>query len=79
MYSYFVTIHIDLKPFEGFVDGWLVRGTPTHSAYNMFSKYKSHPSFWSGNFFLIAPVPDHCLLVVPSFSFLQILMKRNGK
>ena len=42
-----------------------------HSAYDMFSKYKclivnlvfSHLGFWSGNFFLIAPFPDHCLLV----------------
>ena len=23
----------------------------------------SHFGFWSGNFFLIAPFPDHCLLV----------------
>ena len=23
----------------------------------------SHYGFWSGNFFLIAPFPDHCLLV----------------
>ena len=42
-----------------------------HSADNMFCKYKclivnlvfSHFGFWSGNFFLIAPFPDHCLLV----------------
>ena len=42
-----------------------------HSAYDMFSRYKylignlvsSHFGFWSGNFFLIAPFPDHCLLV----------------
>ena len=41
-----------------------------HSAYNMFSKYKylivnlgfSHFGFLSGNFFLIASFPDHCLL-----------------
>ena len=40
-------------------------------AYNMFSKYKylsvnlgfSYLGFWSGNFFLIAPFPDNCLLV----------------
>ena len=37
----------------------------------MFSWYKylivslvfSHPGFWSGNLFLIAPFPDLCLLV----------------
>ena len=42
-----------------------------HSAYDMFSLYKylivnlvfSHLGFWSGNLFLIAPVPDLCLLV----------------
>ena len=42
-----------------------------HSAYDMFSRYKylivslvfSHLGFWSGNLFLIAPFPDHCLLV----------------
>ena len=41
-----------------------------HSAYDMFSKYNylivnlgfPHLGFWSGNFFLIAPFPDHCLL-----------------
>ena len=42
-----------------------------HLAYEMFSWYKylivslvfSHPGFWSGNLFLIAPFPDLCLLV----------------
>ena len=42
-----------------------------NSAYNIFAQYKylivnlvfSHFGFWSGNFFLIAPLPDHCLLV----------------
>ena len=40
-----------------------------HSANDMFSKYKylivifSTSGFWRGNFFLIAPFPDHCLLV----------------
>ena len=41
-----------------------------HSAYDMFSKYKYlivnlvfPPQFLSGNVFLIAPFPDHCLLV----------------
>ena len=40
------------------------------SAYDMFSSIVSncqfsvsHLGFWSGNFFLIAPFPDHCLLV----------------
>ena len=41
-----------------------------HSAYDMFSKYLmvslvfSHLGFWSGNFFMIVPFPDHCLLVL---------------
>ena len=42
-----------------------------HSAYDMFSWYKylivslvfSLLGFWSGDLFLIAPFPDHCLLV----------------
>ena len=42
-----------------------------HSAYDMYSWYKylivslvfSHLGFWSGNLFLIAPLPDRCLLV----------------
>ena len=42
-----------------------------HSVYDMFSKFKyqivnlvfSHLGFWSGNFFLIAPFSDNCLLV----------------
>ena len=41
-----------------------------HSAYDMFSSYKylivnlvfSHLVFLSGNFFLIVPFPDHCLI-----------------
>ena len=38
------------------------------SAYDMFAKYKYlivnlvFPPLWCGNFFLIAPFPDHCLL-----------------
>ena len=47
-----------------------------HSAYDMFSWYKylivslvfSHLGFWSGNLFLIEPVPDLCLLV-PFYKF----------
>ena len=43
-----------------------------HSAYNMFSQYRylivnldfSHFGIWSGIFFLIAPFPDHCRLVL---------------
>ena len=42
-----------------------------HSAYDLLSFYKylivnlvfSHLGFWSGNFFLIAPFSDHCLLL----------------
>ena len=42
-----------------------------HLVYDTLSKYEglivnsviSHLGFWSGNFFLIAPFPDHCLLV----------------
>ena len=43
-----------------------------HSAYVVFSRYKylivnlvfvSNFGFWRGNLFLIAPFPDHCLLV----------------
>ena len=42
-----------------------------HSAYDMFSKFKylianldfSRLGIWSGNFFLMAPFPDYCLLV----------------
>ena len=29
----------------------------------MMFVFFSHLGFWSGNFFLIAPFPDHCLLV----------------
>ena len=44
---------------------------PAHSVYDMFSKYSylnvnlglSHLGLWSVNFFLIATLPDHCLLV----------------
>ena len=43
-----------------------------HWAYNMFSLYKylivnlvfPHLGFWSGNFFLILPFPDRCLLLL---------------
>ena len=56
-----------------------------HSAYDMFSKYKylivnlvfSHLGFWSGNFFLIEPFPDHCLLVL--FYFLYCNIANVGK
>ena len=42
-----------------------------NSAHGMFYKYKylivnlvfSHLGFWSGNFILLAPFLDHCLLV----------------
>ena len=44
----------------------------THSAVNMFSQYKypivnlvfSHLGFWNRNFFLTAPFPVHCLLLL---------------
>ena len=48
------------------------------SAYDMFSWYKylivnffSHLGIWSGNLFLIAPVPDRCLLVPFYQTFVQ--------
>ena len=48
-----------------------------HSASDMFSKYSylivnlvvSHLGIWSVNFLLIAPFPDHCLLVLFRVSF----------
>ena len=54
------------------VNGWPPIGKiAAYSAYDMFSWYKylvvnlvfSHLGFGSGNLFLIAPFPDHCLLV----------------
>ena len=58
-----------------------------HSAYNMFSKYKylilnlvfSNLGFWSGDFFQIAPFPDHCLHV--TFYTVQYIfvLCSNGK
>ena len=56
-----------------------------HSAYEMFSWYKylivslffSHPGFWNGNLFLIAPFPDLCLLV-PFYCYMNII-KLNRK
>ena len=52
------------------------RKIAAHSAYDMFSWYK-YPIvklvfFWSGNTFLIAPLPDRCLLVP-----LSIIGKKN--
>ena len=54
-----------------------------HSAYEMLSKYKvltvklvfPRLGFWSGTFFLIAPFPDHCLLV--PFSYLNNVFQVN--
>ena len=48
-----------------------------HSASEVFSwcgclivsLFFSHPGFWSGNIFLIAPFPDLCLLVPFHFMF----------
>ena len=56
-----------------------------HSAYDMFSWYKylivnlvfSHLGFWSGNLFLNAPFPDHCLLVPFSSTFDLHLVQRK--
>ena len=45
----------------------LVRPT-ARSVYDMVF---SHLGFWSGNFFLIAPVPAHFLLV-PFFAWVQL-------
>ena len=47
-------------------------GIAAHSAYDMFSWYKCLSvilvfflplGLWRGDFFLIVPFPDHCLLV----------------
>ena len=55
-------------------------GIAAHFAYDMFSRYQylsvilvfSPPiGLWNGNFFLIAPFPDHCLLV-PFFYFFKL-------
>ena len=55
-------------------------GNTDHSAYDMFStckfKYQivnsySNLAFRSGNFFLIAPFPDNCLLVLFFKSYLN--------
>ena len=63
----YVCFHIFVKVTE-----WpLIGKIGANSAYEMFSWYKylivslvfSHPGFWSGNLFLIAPFPDLCLLV----------------
>ena len=34
----------------------------------------SYLGFWSGNFFLIVPFPDHCLLVSFNFCTLPIIV-----
>ena len=47
-------------------------GIAANSAYDMFSSHKylivnlvfSHLGVWNGNFFLIAPFPDRCLLLL---------------
>ena len=51
-------------------------GIAAHSPYDIFSWYKYLSvilvfpplGLWSGNFFLIAPFPDHCLFVFFSVS-----------
>ena len=49
-------------------------GIAAHTAYDMLFLYM-YPSvplgLWSGNFFLIAPFPDHCLLV-PFYKYLPL-------
>ena len=42
----------------------------TLSAYNSFF---SHLGFWSGNLFVIPPVPDHCLLLPFHHRFLEYI------
>ena len=37
----------------------------------------SHFSFWGGNFFLIAPFPDHCLLV-PFYTRVLVVVPYGG-
>ena len=37
----------------------------------------SHVGFWSGNFFLIVPFPDHCLLA--AFSRIQAKCRARGQ
>ena len=57
-----------------------------HSANNMFSLYKylivnlvfSHLGFWCGNFFLIAPFPDHCLLLFFELRYCSIVALANS-
>ena len=56
-----------------------------HSAYDMFSTYKylivylvfTTSVLWSGNFFLIAPFPDHCLLVPYTLATMIALEKQQ--
>ena len=58
-----------------------------HSAYDMFFYYKfhivnlvfSHLGFWNGNFFLIAPFPDLCLLVFFDNISFVVMVKRLCK
>ena len=39
----------------------------------------SQLGFWSGNFFLIAPIPDHCQLVLFSLCFLKYLSSHKAQ
>ena len=63
-------------------------GIAAHSAYDMFSWYKylsvilvfSHPSVYGVgiSFRLIAPFPDHCLLVLFYKQCLKYLFRKNS-
>ena len=62
-------------------------GIAAHSVYDMFSWYKyisvilffATPRFWSGNFFLTAPFPVHCLLVLSSSKNCRFEVAKDGR
>ena len=55
------------------------RETAAHSVYDMFFTYKyllvnlffSHLGFWGGNFILMVPFPDLCLLVPTNNKYIK--------
>ena len=67
MFKFFVL----LAPYVWVTEWPPIGKEAAYSAYEMYSWYKylivslffSRLGFWSGNLFLIAPFPDHCLLV----------------
>ena len=70
LFEPYVRFHISLSSGNGVAAYW---GIAARSADDMFSWYKClsvilvfFPTLglWSGNFFLIAPFPDHCLPVL---------------